>query len=94
MMMSRERLARETARANEAERRAVDAERQAAEVMSLFKSTHEAKLVLERDLHKAREELGLYKVQLETAQKGTHCRDSVSVETHDRAQRSFVHRKL
>ena len=75
MMMSRERLARETARANEAERRAVDAERQAAEVMSLFKSTHEAKLVLERDLHKAREELGLYKVQLETAQKGTHCRD-------------------
>lgn len=83
MMMSRERLARETARANEAERRAADAERQAAEVMSLFKSTHEAKLVLERDLHKAREELGLYKVQLETAQKGMDCREYAAVETHD-----------
>jgi 5-methylcytosine-specific restriction endonuclease McrBC regulatory subunit McrC len=63
MAVTAERLARETARANEAERHAT-------EVLSMFKTTHEAKAKLEREVQRAKDELGLYKVQLDVAQKG------------------------
>jgi hypothetical protein len=63
MAVTAERLARETARANEAERHAT-------EVLSMFKTTHEAKVKLEREVQRAKDELGLYKVQLDVAQKG------------------------
>ncbi|KAF4614886.1 hypothetical protein D9613_003554 [Agrocybe pediades] len=56
------RLSQETARANQAERHA-------AELLAMFKKTHEAKSRLERDLMKVQEELGLYKLQLDVAQK-------------------------
>ncbi|KAF8166495.1 hypothetical protein BJ912DRAFT_1067880 [Pholiota molesta] len=62
MAVTAERLARETARANEAERHAT-------EVLSMFKTTHEAKAKLEREVQRAKDELGLYKVQLDVAQK-------------------------
>jgi hypothetical protein len=61
--MTTERLHTEAARANAAEK-------QVAEVMSLFRNTHEQKLKLERDLAHVREELGWYKIQLDVAQKG------------------------
>ena len=38
--------------------------------MSLFKNTHEQKVKLERELMRVREELGVYKIQLDVAQKG------------------------
>jgi len=63
LIMTTERLHTATARASAAEK-------QVAEVMSLFKNTHEQKLNLERDLAHAREELGWYKIQLDVAQKG------------------------
>jgi len=63
LVITTERLAQETARAN-------DAERQAAEVLAVFKTTHEAKTRLEREINRVREELGLYKIQLDLAQKG------------------------
>jgi len=63
LVVTTERLAQETARANEAER-------QAAEVLAVFKTTHEAKTRLEREINRVREELGLYKIQLDLAQKG------------------------
>ncbi|KAH9483413.1 hypothetical protein JR316_0002879 [Psilocybe cubensis] len=62
LVVTTERLTRETARANEAERNA-------AELLALFKTTHEAKVRLERDLDRVRQELGLYKIQLDMAQK-------------------------
>jgi predicted nucleic acid-binding Zn-ribbon protein len=61
--MTTERLHSETARANAAER-------QVADVMSHFKDVHGQKVKLERELMRVREELGLYKVQLDVAQKG------------------------
>ena len=63
LVITTERLAQETARANEAER-------QAAEVLAVFKTTHEAKARLDREITRVKEELGLYKVQLDVAQKG------------------------
>jgi hypothetical protein len=63
LVITTERLSQETARANEAER-------QASEVLAVFKTTHEAKARLEREINRVREELGLYKVQLDVAQKG------------------------
>jgi len=63
LIMTTERLHTATARANAAEK-------QVAEVMSLFKNTHEQKLKFERDLAHAREELGWYKIQLDVAQQG------------------------
>lgn len=63
LAITTERLSNETIRANEAER-------QAAEALELFKKTHEEKLRLERDLRRVQTELGLYKIQLDTAQKG------------------------
>ncbi|KDR71389.1 hypothetical protein GALMADRAFT_229682 [Galerina marginata CBS 339.88] len=62
LAITTERLSQETARANEAER-------QAAEVLELFKKSHEAKSKLERDFNRVREELGLYKIQLDVAQR-------------------------
>ncbi|KAF9522961.1 hypothetical protein CPB83DRAFT_70442 [Crepidotus variabilis] len=62
LIMTTERLHSETARANAAEK-------QATEVMSLFKNTHEAKVRLEKDLTRVKEELGMYKIQLDVAQK-------------------------
>jgi len=63
LLMTTERLHSESARANAAERHITD-------VMSLFKNAHDQKLKLERELVRVREELGLYKIQLEVAQKG------------------------
>jgi len=63
LLITTEKLAQETARANEAER-------QAAEVLAAFKTVHEAKARLERDINRVNEELGLYKIQLDLAQKG------------------------
>ncbi|KAF8162571.1 hypothetical protein B0H34DRAFT_284908 [Crassisporium funariophilum] len=62
LLVMTERLSQETTRANEAER-------QAAEVLSHFKSAHEAKLRMERDLQRVKDELELYKIQLDLAQK-------------------------
>ncbi|KAF8870425.1 hypothetical protein CPB84DRAFT_1754459 [Gymnopilus junonius] len=62
LAITTERLSHETIRANEAER-------QAAEVLALFKKTHEKKTRMERDLRRAQTELGLYKIQLDVAQK-------------------------
>ncbi len=63
LIMTTERLHTETARANAAEK-------QVAEVMSLFRNTHDQKSKSDRDLARAREELGWYKIQLDVAQKG------------------------
>ena len=38
--------------------------------LAMFKTTHEAKAELDREIKGVREELGLYKVQLDVAQKG------------------------
>jgi flagellar biosynthesis/type III secretory pathway protein FliH len=62
--MTTEKLHSETARANAAER-------QIADVMSLFRNTHNQKIKLESELLRVREELSLYKVQLDVAQKGS-----------------------
>ena len=64
LLLATERLARETSRANEAER-------QSSEILSRFKIVHHAKQRLEIDLQKAKNELGLYKTQLDNAQAGT-----------------------
>lgn len=61
--LTNERLARETTRADEAER-------QAAQILSHFKSAHEAKLKLEADFLHLQTELSICKVQLELAQQG------------------------
>lgn len=66
LLVTTERLSRETARANEAERKS-------AEIMNLFKHTFEAKTKLERDLIRVQQELEMYKVQLDAAQKGMVC---------------------
>ncbi|KAF9474362.1 hypothetical protein BDN70DRAFT_936725 [Pholiota conissans] len=62
MALTAERLTRETARADAAER-------QASEMLAMFKNAHEAKMKLERELQRTKDELGLYKVQLDNAQK-------------------------
>jgi hypothetical protein len=87
--MTTERLHSETARANAAER-------QIADVMSLFKDVHDQKVKLERELMRVREELGLYKVQLDVAQKGRNfffynVNSSASAQTM--SQRFFVHKR-
>jgi len=63
LTLTNERLARETARAEEAER-------QAAQILSHFKSAHEAKLKLEADFLHLQTELSICKVQLDLAQQG------------------------
>jgi hypothetical protein len=64
LLMTTEKLHSETARANAAERHIAD-------VMSLFKNAHDQKQKLERELVRVREELGLHKIQLDVAQKGS-----------------------
>jgi hypothetical protein len=64
LLIATERLAQETSRANEAER-------QSSEILSRFKIAHHAKHRLEVDLQRAKDELELYKTQLNIAQAGT-----------------------
>ena len=64
LLIATERLAQETSRANEAER-------QSSEILAHFKIAHHAKQKLEIDLQRAKDELGLYKTQLNIAQAGT-----------------------
>ena len=64
LLIATERLAQETSRANEAER-------QSTEILARFKLAHHAEQRLEIDLQRAKDELGLYKIQLNIAQAGT-----------------------
>lgn len=86
LLITTERLHSETARAN-------SAEKQIGDVMSLFRNTHEQKVKLERELLRVKEELSMYKVQLEVAQKGKNGFFYVSLETWSESyvlQKSFV----
>lgn len=65
LILTTERLSQETARANAAEKNC-------AELMTHVKSMHETRSRLDQDLSKVREELGLYKLQLDLAQKGIY----------------------
>jgi len=87
LLMTTERLHSESARANAAERHIAD-------VMSLFKNAHDQKLKLERELVRVREELGLYKIQLEVAQKGGYLFVLPCTILSNWSQRFFVHKKL
>ncbi|EAU80788.2 hypothetical protein CC1G_04898 [Coprinopsis cinerea okayama7 len=62
LSITTERLEQERARAS-------SAERQCAELMSKIKTLHEAQLQSQRELDTVRQELNLYKIQLELAQK-------------------------
>src|SRR6201999_657948 len=62
LMLTSERLDKETRRAN-------DAERRASEAISLARSANEAKLIAQRDATRANEELRLYKLQYDNAQR-------------------------
>ena len=62
LMLTSERLDKETRRANDAERRALEA-------VALARSANEAKLIAQRDATKANEELRLYKLQYDNAQR-------------------------
>lgn len=62
LMLTSERLDKETRRANDAERRAMEA-------IALARSTNEAKLIAQRDATRANEELRLYKLQYDNAQQ-------------------------
>jgi len=64
LLVTSERLSQETSRANEAER-------QSSEILAHFKIAHQAKQKLEIDLQRVKDELGLYKTQLDIAQAGT-----------------------
>lgn len=63
LVLATERLARETKRADAAER-------EGQEVLALFKTLHAAKGKIEHEFLRVKEELGLYKIQLDIAQKG------------------------
>ena len=60
-------LAQETARADAAER---EVSRDAQALLTRVKEAKEAKERMEVDLFRVKEELGLYKLQLEVAQRG------------------------
>ena len=62
LILTSERLDKETRRANDAERRAMEA-------ITLARSANEAKLIAQRDATRANEELRLYKVQYDNAQR-------------------------
>ena len=64
LLIAADRLSQETSRANEAER-------QSSEILTHFKIAHQAKKELEIDLQRVKDELGLYKTQLNIAQAGT-----------------------
>ena len=63
-LIATERLSQETSRANEAER-------QSSEILAHFKIVQQAKQRLEFELQRVKDELGLYKTQLNAAQAGT-----------------------
>lgn len=62
LVLTSERLDKETRRANDAERRALEA-------IALARSANEAKLIAQRDATRANEELRLYKLQYDNAQR-------------------------
>ena len=62
LVLTSERLDKETRRAN-------DAERRVSEAIALARSTNEAKLIAQRDATRANEELRLYKLQYDNAQR-------------------------
>lgn len=62
LMLASERLDKEIRRANDAERRALEA-------ISLARSANEAKLIAQRDATRANEELRMYKIQYDNAQR-------------------------
>ncbi|KAF5323243.1 hypothetical protein D9619_013506 [Psilocybe cf. subviscida] len=62
LVLATERLSRETKRADAAER-------EGREVLALFKTLHAAKGKIEAEFLRVKEELGLYKIQLDIAQK-------------------------
>src|SRR5882757_9726595 len=80
LVLTSERLDKEIRRANDAERRVLEA-------ISLARSTNEAKLIAERDATRANEELRLYKLQYENAQreifKAQELIDQVEAERQD-----------
>jgi hypothetical protein len=80
LVLTSERLDKETRRAN-------DAERRASEAIALARSTNEAKLIAQRDATRANEELRLYKLQYENAQreifKAQELIDQIEAERQD-----------
>ena len=80
LMLTSDRLDKEIRRAN-------DAERRASEAIALARSTNEAKLIAQRDATRANEELRMYKVQYENAQreifKAQEFIDQIEAERHD-----------
>lgn len=80
LMLTSERLDKETRRANDAERRAMEA-------IALARTTNEAKLIAQRDATRANEELRLYKMQYENAQreifKAQETIDQIEAERQD-----------
>jgi len=80
LMMTSERLDKEIRRAN-------DAERRASEAISLARSANEAKLIAQRDATRANEELRLYKLQYDNAQreifKAQELIDQIEAERQD-----------
>jgi hypothetical protein len=64
LLLTTQRLSQETLRAN-------TAGKQALELLDRLKSTHEARLGLEVDFRRVQRELGMYKTQLDLAQKGS-----------------------
>jgi hypothetical protein len=80
LMLTSERLDKETRRAN-------DAERRASEAITLARSANEAKLIAQRDSTRANEELRMYKLQYENAQreifKAQELIDQIEAERQD-----------
>jgi hypothetical protein len=73
----RKMLAMMTSQLREETQRADDADRRARDVVVRFKGAMEAKLVVEQDAARVNEELRLYKIQLENAQKEIYKAQSV-----------------
>ena len=80
LVLTSERLDKEIRRAN-------DAERKAMEAVSVARSANEAKLIAQRDATRANEELRMYKLQYENAQreifKAQELIDQIEVERQD-----------
>jgi hypothetical protein len=76
LMLTSDRLDKETRRANDAERRALEA-------IALARSANEAKLIAQRDATRVNEELRMYKLQYENAQQGDF--QSPGVDRSDRS---------
>lgn len=80
LVLTSERLDKEIRRAN-------DAERRASEAIALARSANEAKLIAQRDSTRANEELRMYKLQYENAQreifKAQELIDQIEAERQD-----------